>query len=97
MHKVFLSIAKLDYWFKMAGVTWKSYYSIGKLHPSMGATEGEISLTEFNPISKAFCYRFGGWVGKVVELSRFKDVKVTHPRCLLDGHEACVWRATWTK
>ena len=97
LHKAFLTVAKLEYRMKMAGVTWGMYYNMGKLRPRIGALEGDMSLTEFNPISKAFCYRFGGWLGKVVELSKFNNVKMTHPKCVLDGHDECRWHGTWTK
>ncbi|MCP4902254.1 MAG: hypothetical protein GY906_35255, partial [bacterium] len=31
IHKVFLRVGKIDYWFKLTGSTWRSYYSAGKL------------------------------------------------------------------
>ena len=93
--EVFLKIATVEYWFKVAGMTWKSYYSRGTLTPEIGSGEGRLELTDFNPVSKAFCYRFGGWVEHVLGLSKLRDVRVTHPECLLDGHPACVWQAGW--
>ena len=96
LHRVFLKVLSLQYWLKMAGVTWKMYYSTGLLVPRIGEFEGDVKLSEFNPISKAFCYRFGGWVWHIVELSNHKNIKLQHTACMLDGAPACVWSGTWT-
>ena len=37
LHKVFLNVAKLEYWLKIAGASWKFYYSHGKLTASIEA------------------------------------------------------------
>ncbi len=92
---VFLKMLSLQYWLKMAGATWRMYYSDGILVPRIGDNEGDITLSAFNPISKAFCYRFGGWVWHVVELSKHKNVIMKHTACVLDGDPACVWSGTW--
>ncbi len=97
LHKVFLQVAQLEYWLKIAGVSWRFYYSHGKLSADISGTTGDVRLTEFNPISKAFCYRFGGWVHRIIELSRKNNVTVRHPECILDGKPACIWHGTWTK
>ena len=96
-HKVFLKIARLEYWFKMAGATWRSYYSRGTLTPEIGEREGRLTLSEFNPISKAFCYRFGGWVETVVRMANLEEVRMTHPECVLDGDPACIFHGTWRR
>ncbi len=95
VHLVFLKVLSLQYWLKMAGATWKMYYSAGTLVPRMGENEGDLSLSNFNPISKAFCYRFGGWVWHIAEISKHKNVDMKHTACVLDGDPACVWSATW--
>jgi hypothetical protein len=96
LHKVFLQIAKIDYWLKLAGASWRHYYSAGTLSHDVEREHGWVSLSDFNPVSKAFCFRFGGWLHRILELSRFSDVEVSHPECLLDGKPACIWRGTWT-
>jgi hypothetical protein len=96
LHRVFLTIASLDYWFRIAGSMWKTYYSAGHMAPeNFTSTGGRLRLDEFNPISKAFCYRFGGWAHRICELSRLSGVAIVHSQCLLDGAPACVWDATW--
>jgi len=96
LHRVFLKMLSLQYWMKMAGATWRMYYSAGNLVPRMSELEGDITLSNFNPISKAFCYRFGGWVWRVVEISKHQNVQMKHTACVLDGAPACVWSGTWT-
>ena len=97
IHKMFLSVMSLDYWFRLAGSTWTMYYSRGRLvAEKMTRTDGTLRLFEFDPVSKAVCYRFGGWVKRVVQLSRLKNVDIRHTECVLDGRPACVWEGTWT-
>ncbi len=96
LHRVFLAIASLDFWFRIGGSMWRSYYSHGKMtNEEMGKTGGRAVLSEFNPISKAFCYRFGGWLWRICELAKKQHVSITHTECVLDGHPSCVWVGTW--
>jgi len=97
LHKLFLQAGTLDYWLRIAGSTWRLYYNAGKLTAKTEREHGTVRLTEFNPISKAFCYRFGGWVRGVVELSKGRNVTVRHTDCVLDGKPACVWEGTWSR
>lgn len=96
-HKVFLKVGKLDYWFKLTGSTWRSYYSAGTMTPFLESESGSLTLSEFDPISKAFCLRFSGWATRIVEMSGLSNIDVRHPECVLDGAPACVWKATWKK
>lgn len=95
IHKVFLKVGKIEYWFKLTGATWRSYYSAGKLVPAIKDRSGSLTLSEFNPVSKAFCARFAGWTHRIGELSNLTHVRVSHDECVLDGAPACVWNATW--
>ena len=97
LHKVFLRVASLDYWFRIAGSAWRSYYSHGTLRPSVHGTSGTLTLSDFNPISKAVCYRFGGWVRRVVEMTNASGVTMQHTACVLDGADACVWQGSWRR
>lgn len=97
LHKAFLAVLSMDFWFRAAGSTWNHYYSAGRLVPeSMSKTGGMMRLHDFNPIGKAFCLRFAGWVRGVAEMSRLKNVRIDHPECVLDGHPSCLFRGTWT-
>jgi hypothetical protein len=95
-HKAVLQIGRLDYFFRMARATWGFYYSAGQMQVE-GSTESwaTIRLTDFNPLSKAICYRVGGWMHRTCELFGKQDVSITHTECVLDGASACVWEAHW--
>jgi hypothetical protein len=98
LHKVFLAIGKLEFWFNMAGTMWRTYYSAGHFSADhFTHTGGRTTLRDFNPISKAFCYRFAGWQQRICELAKLKDVRIDHTACVLDGDEACSWEGTWRK
>jgi hypothetical protein len=61
LHRVFLAIASLDFWFRIAGSMWRTYHSHGRMtHEDTGKSGARAVLAGFDPISMAFCYRFGG-------------------------------------
>ena len=96
IHKLFLKIARLDTWLRVAGTMWGRYYNAGALElGEFGGGNGEVRVRDFHPISKAFCYDFGGWLWRTAEMSGVSGVVVRHEQCLLDGAPACVWPASW--
>lgn len=95
-HKVLIKLASLKSWLRVAGSMWGMYYSVGNLRvEEMGDMGGTMSVTSFHPISKAFCEDLSGWLQKTAEMSGKRGVTVTHTQCLLDGANACLYRATW--
>jgi hypothetical protein len=94
LHKLILRFASLEAWLRAAGTMWSQYYSAGRL-TTEGFTEGggRILITDFNPISRAFCEDLAGWFERTAELSGKKVTAVVHEACLLTGHPACVFRA----
>jgi len=96
LHRVFLTIASLDFWFRMAGSMWRTYYSAGDFRAEFKGTDGgRVTLAAFNPISKAFCARLGGWMERICEMSKYQQISISHTTCLLDGASACTWEGTW--
>lgn len=96
IHKATMRIGGLGIWMKIAGLMWGQYYSAGKMHcEELGNSGGSVLVTEFNPISKAFCNDLSGWIERVMELSGRKSVTISHPQCLLDGDPACVYKGNW--
>jgi hypothetical protein len=78
-------------------MTWGFYYSAGKMKAEeITATGGRVEVRDFNPVSKVVCHRSGGWMWLTAELCGKKNVLIRHPECLLDGHPACLWVASWT-
>jgi len=96
IHKITLKVASLSLWMRSAGRMWNQYYTAGTLvADEFGATGGRLRVERFNPISKAFCLDLLGWFERTAELSGKSGVAVEHPRCLLDGHGACLFEARW--
>lgn len=96
IHKLFLKIARIDTWLRAAGAMWGRYYSAGTLElGEFVEGSGEVRIRDFHPISKAFCHDFGGWLWRTAEMSNLRDVHIAHDDCLLDGADACRYRATW--
>jgi hypothetical protein len=96
IHKLFLKLARLDTWLKVAGTMWSRYYSAGRLEPGEFTDGGgELRVRDFNPISRAFCHDLGGWFWRTAEMSGKKGVEVRHERCLLAGDDACLYHASW--
>jgi hypothetical protein len=96
IHKLFLKLARLDTWLRVAGTMWGRYYSAGVLEVGEFApASGELRVKDFNPLSKAFCHDLGGWLWRTAEMSGLAGVSVRHEACLLDGAPACLFRASW--
>ena len=96
IHKIFLKFGSLAMWIRSAGRMWGVYYSIGGLRAEeIGEDGGTVTVTDFNPVSKAFCYDFGGWLQRTIELSGRTEVEVEHHECVLDGAEACRYVGRW--
>jgi len=96
-HKAVFQIGKVEYFLKAAPMTWGFYYSAGKMRAEeITASGGRVEVRDFNPVSKVMCHRSGGWMWRTAELCGKKNVLVRHPECLLDGHPACIWVASWT-
>ena len=91
-HKLFLKMASLDLWIRSAGLMWGRYYDAGTLVlDRIDENEGVVRLEDFDPLSKAWCYDFGGWLLRTMELNGLDRVRVEHSHCRLDGSDNCVW------
>jgi hypothetical protein len=93
---VFLKLGKLDHWFRAASLMWRRYYSDGRLDiEEFSPGTGTVLVRGFDPLSRAFCRDFSGWLQRTVELSGLSRVTIEHPRCMLAGADACAFRGTW--
>ena len=98
IHKMFLRMASLELWVKSAGMMWGRYYNAGSLEiEEIGDDAGTVRVVDFDPLSKAFCYDFGGWLHRTLELNKCNDVTVEHSECVLDGASACRYIGRWTR
>ena len=98
IHKMFLKLASLELWVKSASLMWGRYYSVGGLEvEGVGEEAGTIRVVDFDPLSKAFCYDFGGWLHRTLELNKRREVSVEHSECVLDGATACRYVGNWQR
>ena len=98
IHKMFLRLASLELWIKSAGLMWGRYYSQGGLDvEEIGDRQGAVRVVDFDPLSKAFCYDFGGWLPRTLELNKRTEVSVEHSECVLDGAPHCRYVGRWAK
>jgi len=96
INMIFLKLGKLEHWFRVASMMWGRYYSEGKLE--VGGFEkgrGTVRIRDFDPISRAFCRDFSGWLARTIELSGYRGVTVEHPQCILAGASACEFQGRW--
>lgn len=95
-HKAFLRVTGLDLWVRTAGLMWRRYYSAGGLSvEEIGPRAGVVKVSGFNPLSQAFCFDFGGWLHRTVELAGYSGVAIEHDACVLHGAEACRYSGRW--
>ncbi len=97
VHRATLRLTAFSLWMRMASPMWSQYYSAGSL-TAKDFREGACTLVVdgFNPIGKAFCVDFSGWLERIAELNGKRAVTVSHPECVLDGRRACRYEATWS-
>jgi hypothetical protein len=97
VHRATLRLTTLSLWLRMAGPMWRQYYSAGSV-TAKDFREGACTVVveDFNPIARAFCQDFSGWLERIAELNGKRAVTVTHPECVLEAHRACRYEATWS-
>lgn len=97
INQIFLKLGKLEHWFRAAGLMWNRYYSAGRLEVGdFSKKSGLLRVSDFDPISRAFCLDLAGWFERTAELSGEKDVKLVHSECVLVGGRDCVYQASWS-
>jgi hypothetical protein len=80
-----------------ASSLWSTIHSHGELTITEETpTSAVVTLVRF-PSEPAHCARLSGWFEGAGELTRVKDISVTHPVCIAKGAEECVWRLAWSK
>src|SRR5512140_1410165 len=97
VHRATLRLTTLSLWLRIAGPLWRQYYSAGGV-TAKDFKDGSctVLVEDFNPTGKAFCQVLTGWFQRVTELNGKRAVTVTHPECVLEGHGACRYEATWS-
>jgi hypothetical protein len=96
INRIFLKFGSLEQWMRMGSRMWSRYYNAGRLDvEGFTKAEGTIVIREFNPISRAFCNDFAGWLHRTSEAGGARNVTMDHPACLLDGAPGCLYVGRW--
>ena len=98
INRIFLKFGSLEKWMRLASAMWSRYYNTGRLEvEGFTKEEGTIVIRDFNPISKAFCSDFAGWLHRTSEVGGARNVTMGHPDCLLDGAPGCRYVGRWER
>ncbi len=54
-----------------------------------------LRLDGFDPITRIFCDRQTGGLGRAIALAGGVDTRVRHVRCCIDGDAFCEWELQW--
>lgn len=96
IHQIFLKLGTPHQLLKMGGMMWGRYYNSGKLEvAATGKNEAAGFVRDFNPISRAFCMDFAGWMERTLELTGARKVAIRHTACRLEHAPACKYEGSW--
>ena len=79
-----------------AGRLWSTIYSRGELVVETNEPTHTVIVLRNFPSEDVGCARITGWMEKLLEMSRVKNVHVRHIECAARGASACRWDARWT-
>ena len=95
-HQIFLKLGKPQHLLKMGALMWGRYYNTGRLVvESKGDNAATGLVQEFDPIHRAFCVDFSGWMERTMELTGATKVAVRHTACRLEHAPACRFEGSW--
>ena len=95
-YKAFAMLASPAVAVKRAPMLWGMYSLNSALtiqNPGKGRVSGTITVS--GPTSRVLCRFLMGGFSEPIHLAGGKNVRVTHPRCRLDGHEQCYFEMRW--
>jgi hypothetical protein len=79
-----------------ASQMWSSLYNRGELQVvEQTANSATIRLANF-PSELAGCSRLTGWIERMAELTRAKNVTITQVQCFAKGAKNCEWKLKWS-
>lgn len=74
---------------------WATLHNRGQLSvDEQTETSARIRLQDF-PSEIAGCERITGWIERLAEMTRVKNVSIEQTACFARGGECCEWRLSW--
>ncbi len=96
IHQIFLKLGKPQHLLKMGALVWGRYYSAGRLAvESKGDCAAVGVVHDFDPLHRAFCMDFAGWMERTLELTGAVKVAIRHTACRLEHAPACRFEGSW--
>jgi predicted hydrocarbon binding protein len=78
-----------------ASQMWSSLYNRGELRvEEQRGNSASIRLRNF-PSEVAGCSRITGWIERMAELTKAKNVKIEQTQCFAKGGAYCEWKLSW--
>jgi hypothetical protein len=96
IHAIFLKLGKPQHLLKMGALMWGRYYSTGRLQIESKGDNAAVGLVQdFDPVHRAFCMDFSGWMERTLELTGAQKVAIRHTACRLEHAPACRFEGSW--
>ena len=97
VYKIFFKVADVSFILKKTSQVFSNYYDRGTME-TVSTTDRSASLIlrGFDQPSLHFCDRLLGWMERTVEMTGAKNVRMTHPRCVVRGDDHCEYRGDWS-
>jgi len=78
-----------------ATTMWRSIYSAGDFGVERSEPGKAIVYLRDFPSEVIGCARITGWMTELGEMTRAKEMRVTHTKCAARGANECLWSVTW--
>ncbi len=78
-----------------ASQMWRTLYNRGDMRvDEQTDTSARLRIVDF-PSEAAGCARVTGWIERMGEMTRVKDLQVEHTGCYAKGAACCEWLVSW--
>lgn len=76
--------------FKMEARLWSHFQDSGTWHSVKVINGVDATLTGWE-VDSALCEELAGYLGRLIEFTGGRDVRINHPRCRVKGHDTCLF------
>jgi hypothetical protein len=81
---------------RRVSVMWQAQHDTGALEfIGHAAGRGRYELKDYAHPSREMCRTLTGYLSESLRASGFESVELDKMRCVLDGHDRCVWECRW--
>lgn len=81
---------------RRASALWQTQHDTGRLAIRDSAPgRARFELADYGYPTREMCVVVTGYIHEALVASGFAGLAIRKTRCILDGHETCVWECTW--